>query len=124
MPLLGFQARFAADVEWGDKTQTIRAYRKDGRDPQEGDVLYLYTGLRTKKCRKLGEAECIESTPVHIEDELLEVGSRTRGSSYAEDFAVADGFDHWDEMLEWFKKVHGLPFDGLLIRWDPIEAAA
>ena len=33
MPALNFQKRFADDVESGRKCQTIRAPRKDGRDP-------------------------------------------------------------------------------------------
>ena len=31
--------------------------------------------------------------------------------------AKADGFGSWEEMLDWFEKTHGLPFEGLLIRW-------
>ncbi len=53
MPSLNFQARFAPLVESGEKRQTIRAYRKDGRDPKRGDKLYLFTGMRTKACRPL-----------------------------------------------------------------------
>ena len=34
MPLLGFQKQFAPLVESGEKRQTIRAYRKDGKDPK------------------------------------------------------------------------------------------
>ena len=38
MPALNFQARFAPLVESGQKRQTIRAYRKDGRDPKPGQL--------------------------------------------------------------------------------------
>lgn len=37
----------------GEKRQTIRANRKDGRDPKQGQPLMLYTGMRTKSCVKL-----------------------------------------------------------------------
>ena len=41
MPLIGFKKRFAPAVESGDKRQTIRARRKDGRDlPWHGIVIY------------------------------------------------------------------------------------
>lgn len=33
MPALNFQTQFAPAVERGEKCQTIRAYRKDGRNP-------------------------------------------------------------------------------------------
>jgi hypothetical protein len=48
----------------GLKCQTIRVlrYYKGKPNPVKvGDKLYLYTGLRTKKCRKLGEAICTET---------------------------------------------------------------
>ena len=53
MPALNFRAEFADAVERGEKCQTIRAYRKDGRNPKPGDTLHLYTGMRTRACRRL-----------------------------------------------------------------------
>jgi hypothetical protein len=32
-------------------------------------------------------------------------------------FAQDDGFADWQEMREWFTDTHGLPFQGVLIRW-------
>lgn len=61
MPALNFKKRFEPMIESGDKRQTIRAKRKDCRDPKEGQTLYLYTGMRSKGCRKLGEAPCLSS---------------------------------------------------------------
>ena len=54
MPALNFKNQFATYVELGfrdpdhprAKRQTIRAKRKDGRDPRQGETLYLYTGKR------------------------------------------------------------------------------
>lgn len=51
MPSFNFQASFAAAVESGQKTQTIRKTCR----AKVGDAAYLYTGQRTKQCRKLGE---------------------------------------------------------------------
>jgi hypothetical protein len=34
-----------------------------------------------------------------------------------ERIALADGFSSFKEMLAWFKKTHGLPFYGQLIKW-------
>jgi hypothetical protein len=62
--LIGFQKQFAGKVVSGEKKQTIRAYRK--RPFKVGDKLQLYTGLRTKACRKLGEAVCISARDVEI----------------------------------------------------------
>ncbi len=52
--LIGFKKQFAHLVESGEKTQTVRSFPK--RVPRIGETAYLYTGLRTKGCRKLGEA--------------------------------------------------------------------
>ena len=55
MPALNFKKEFADKVASGEKRQTIRALRKDGKNPRPGQKLYLYTGMRTKYCRKCGD---------------------------------------------------------------------
>ena len=66
MVALNFKTQFADDVASGRKCQSIRAPRKDGRDPVPGNRLQLYTGMRTRACRKLGDANCIRVRPVQI----------------------------------------------------------
>ena len=118
-PALNFQARFAPIVESGEKRQTIRAYRKDGRDPKVGDTLYLYTGQRTKRCRKLGEARCRSVQPIQIRVGNIALPGKRGGSTSRQCHAIAraDGFSDWSAMTRWFSRTHGLPFKGLLIRW-------
>lgn len=53
--LINFKQQFAEMVESGEKRQTIRRERKGHRQIGKGDHLKLYTGLRTKQCRLLGE---------------------------------------------------------------------
>ena len=120
MPALNFQKQFADAVESGEKCQTIRAFRKDGRDPKPGQTLYLYTGMRTKVCRKLREVECSISSPIRIcEDGITFEGHTVPWlSGAASSVAKADGFVAAHLMREWFEKTHGLPFEGLLIRWE------
>lgn len=138
MPALNFQAQFAPLVESGEKCQAIRKRRKDGRDPKVGDTLYLYTGQRTKACRKLREVRCKNVTPISINRSKrpwratkhivysCEVWTGSYGeASYRNrlsdrrvaNLAKRDGFENADEMIAWFEKAHGLPFEGLLIRW-------
>ncbi len=57
MPAYSFKERFVQFVLDGSKSNTIRSRRKHPAKP--GDILYLYTGLRTKHCRKLREEECL-----------------------------------------------------------------
>lgn len=124
MPAFNFQKQFAPAVEDGDKTQTIRAKRKDGRSPKMGQIAYLYTGLRTKACRQIGEhliesvhnvmlghkgviVNCDEWIGEYVINEPVELDM----------FARDDGFKNWPEMRDWFDKTYGLPFEGDLIKW-------
>jgi hypothetical protein len=118
MPALNFQKQFAALVESGKKRQTIRAYRADGRDPSPGQWLFLYTGMRTKSCRRLGEAECDSVENIRISADGVRLGGTfTRCPALLHALAEADGFASWAELVEWFGGVRKLPFSGLLIRW-------
>lgn len=133
MPLLNFKKQFADKVLKGEKCQTIRAYRKDGRDPKQGDTLYLYTGCRTKNCEKLKEVECksvqkinfinfmndkgvciivVDRLPVtNVKDrKVLEIDE-------IDEMAKKDGFKNAIEFVKFFNDNHGLPFEGLLIKW-------
>ena len=76
--------------------------------------MQLYTGMRTKACRKLAEGTCEVSTYCQISEQGVTTGNYP--STPLEEFAQADGFDSWAEMLGWFEKTHGLPFIGRLIR--------
>jgi hypothetical protein len=126
MPALNFQARFAHDVEWGHKRQTVRAPRKDGRPHcKVGDQLKLYTGMRSKACRLLYVATVTRIATVRIEAvEMFINGRRLPSAIYDRnceqtdnEFAQADGFDSFTEMAAWFEKTHGLPFEGVLVEW-------
>jgi hypothetical protein len=133
MPAYNFQSRFAAAVEAGRKAQTIRAPRKDGRVPQPGQTAYLYTGMRSSACRKLGEGRIIEAKNILIDEDgaFISDVSLPLCDALANDgaykvltegkrdvFAQADGFTDWQEMVSWFRATHGLPFVGHLIMWD------
>ena len=115
MVAYNFQTRFAHDVETGKKRQTIRAEGKRNH-ARPGDKIQLYTGMRTKQCRKLGEATCTLSTYCAIYENNITTGNYP--ATDLDEFAQADGFHSFYEMKEWFRKTHGLPFIGRLIKWD------
>jgi len=64
MPALNFKKQFIEKILSGEKKQTIRAMRK--RPFKVGDRLYLYTWMRTRWCRKLGEAVCTKVEHIKI----------------------------------------------------------
>ena len=118
MPALNFKKQFAGLVESGEKRQTIRALRKDGRNPRPGQTLYLYTGMRTAFCRKLGEAQCLSVRQIAItESKCIEFDTRPATSEEEEKIIRDDGFKCWHDFYDFFEKTHGLPFYGLLISW-------
>ena len=120
MVAYNFQKQFADAVERGEKRQTIRAPRRDGRHAKVGDKLQLYTGMRTKQCRKLRDAVCHDVCRVVIQRDQIwtyqpqEVHYKPEA---LDAFAKADGFECWAAMRDWFDSQHGLPFTGVMIRW-------
>lgn len=131
MPALNFKAQFAEDVELGVKRQTIRAPRRDGRAHcRVGDIIRLYTGMRTKGCRLLGEATVTAIRTVKIEPTGMELdgrplyatlGSRDQIDPTDNEFAQADGFDSFMDMADWFRDAYGLPFEGVVIQWRDVR---
>ena len=117
MVAFNFKAQFADAVERGVKRQTIRAIRKDGRVPHIGSALQLYTGMRTKNCRKLKDAVCTNVWPITIASDSITVNGQRRNGTTCTLLALEDGFGGLSEMREWFDDVHGLPFSGHLIKW-------
>jgi hypothetical protein len=140
--LLNFSAVMAPKVENLIKLQTIRAYRKDGRDPQEGDLLQLYTGCRRPGARKLVEKDPVCEIAAHImigdvrgkrvnggplcsvlaawprETPTIDGELRLWRDRDLDAFARADGFCNFDALLKWFCP-KGETFHGTLTHWRP-----
>lgn len=105
---------FIDKIESGAKRQTIRQTARC----KSGDKLQLYTGMRHKNCRKLGDAVCEAVWPITITAEGFDVGTGpSRGEIGNAAFAKIDGFDSWADLTAFFQKYYGLPFEGVLIRW-------
>lgn len=118
MPAYNFKEQFAYAVEYARKNQTVRKKRK--RRTKVGETLYLFTGMRTPHCRRLRRAICLDVKDTEIHSAAIKLADRfmTIGSSEADRFARADGFSNSAEMIGWFRKTHGLPFnDGVTIYW-------
>lgn len=116
MVALNFMPQFASDVESGKKRQTIRENTK----AKTGCSLQLYTGQRTKKCKKLGDTVCVSVQKVVI----MASGIQQQGSTFcagyqADEFAKRDGFKTYADMWAFFKgraNEHG-EFIGFLVKW-------
>lgn len=120
MPALNFKARWADKVESGEKPHTIRALRK--RPFKVGDRVYLYTGMRTRTCRKLGESDCIRVEPIKIGQTaceplgFVEIGKVRLFAAQIMALARNDGFEALDEFFDFFVPNGGV-FEGQFIEW-------
>jgi hypothetical protein len=134
MVAYSFKKQFGPPILAGTKAQTIRADRK--RHARPGELVQLFTGMRTRQCRRLGESRCVEVLPVRMAfsrrgaAELMQVGERylvTGGQMDA--FARADGFADLEAMARFWWTEHPpeggniLTFEGILIRWEPLVLA-
>lgn len=133
---ISFEERFAPLIESGAKKQTIRA-DKSGRY-RIGQRLDLFTGLRTKKCRRLcngGKTAAIVATAdVVLTEGKIEVSRRKCLNGFdvlddenlcADAIARADGFGGYEEMWNWFVNKYKITskykpdvFHGKVISWE------
>jgi hypothetical protein len=138
MVAYGFMLQFcqpiADGLDGGDgKGGTIRGDRVRGH-AQAGDHLQLYYAMRTKQCRLIGRAVCIETRPVKLDFSAHAVVLERSTPSFPrgqrvivfervrqlDAFARFDGFGDFGEMRDFWKAEHDARiFDGWHIRWLP-----
>lgn len=74
--------------------------------------------LREVVCTRVSEIWII-NWGVAVNGRWLPTSWGTQRIDVEEDqLARADGFASIDDMLDWFHKTHGLPFEGVLIEWE------
>ena len=107
----------------GEKRQTIRRAGFKWGSVKVGDKLTLYTGLRTKECRKLGEAIVKNIWEVKLYEEGL-IGAITREGEYwlttdeINRLAKLDGFDDGYDFWNFFDAHYPeRPIEMRVIRW-------
>lgn len=121
-----FKPRFAALVEAGTKTQTVRPTPK--RMPKPGDRISLrcWTGAPYRSKQRVLREGVIEKCEriligAHGVLPVCVIPTSPDVLNYwpnAETFAQRDGFATWPEMRAWFEETHGLPFEGIVIFWQ------
>jgi hypothetical protein len=117
MVAFNFQKQFAEPIQRREKKQTIRQTRR----ANVGDHIQLYTGMRTKQCRKLVDADpvCVCVDYVAIRPEYLTVGDVRKHPRDRDEFARLDGFKDYADMVAWFQNRYGQQsFIGYLHRWE------
>lgn len=109
MRVILFQDKFAELVRTRAKKQTIRLKARC----KPGDALSLrrWTG----KPYRSKQETLLNCVCTRVQEIRIYEGPATETS---EMLARADGFSSHAEMLAWFRKNHGLPFEGQQIEWD------
>ncbi len=114
----------------GEKRQTIRRASPKWGNVKAGDKLTLYTGLRTKACRKLGEAVVESITPIVLLPAEEDCETRTalwsiRPCAYdLKSMIFADGFESVDDFWKFFVEHYGSqPIEMNVIRWTDFKEA-
>ncbi len=111
--LLGFKKRFIEPIQIGTKVFTMRFPRKNM--PKVGEVLYMYSGLRTANCIKISDKEKLISTQkvkilINYYPTLLpnittlhvSVDSRSLTENEKVEFVKFDGFTDEKDFIEWW----------------------
>lgn len=123
----------------GEKRQTIRKAGGKWENVKVGDKLTLYTGLRTKECRKLGEAEVESITDIEIYSKVTEAFYSYKvlinGEEVEEDtperdmtsemerLVFDDGFKDIEDFVTFFNLYYGDNFKGKIIKWKNFRKA-
>ena len=130
-----FMFSFVPKLRSGTKTQTIRPLPSRAQDlPQESDIIDArhwfakpyrspQMAILTARITRVRRVE-IHANEIRIgmpNGELIGSWNATNvtGAKQMESIAKADGFDSWAHLATWFRATHGLPFEGILIEWDP-----
>lgn len=119
---------FIDKVLSGEKRQTIRCNSQKWKNVKAGDKLTLYTGLRTKQCRKLGEALVESITEVAFCGAGL-ICPITQGrwerwltDDEVDELVMRDGFDDAYDFWQFFDAHYPeRPIEMKVIRWKDFK---
>lgn len=116
MVALNFMQQFVPDIQSGKKRQTIRGKTW----ARSGSVLQLYTGMRTKFCRKIMDVICASVQPLTLMAKIAQPqGNVVLMGMYLEEFAKKDGFKSYADMWDFFegRANDDGEYNGVIIKW-------
>lgn len=111
MVAYSFKKQFADKIRSGEKRHTIRRNGRR-RHARPGEMLQLYTGMRTKQCKKImADQQCELVVPVAIQVAASGIESIKLGGEPVDDmeeFAKSDGFEDLESMSAFWLEFHGV----------------
>ena len=121
MVAYNFQARFAPLVETGAKSMTIREIGRR-RHARPGERLQLYTGQRTKGCRKLLDAVVTGTQSIQFHADRRVFTDAWLTDLEVEILARLDGFASGADFLAFHSPPEGIR-EAIIIEWGSPSAA-
>ena len=133
MVAYSFKPRFAEPIIAGTKGGTVRKDRGGSGHAKPGDMLQLYTGMRTKRCRMIDARTCVAVVPITLSFGMFNIEHvRLDNAAFAiheaqrlDAFACFDGFADWGDLKRFWRDEHGEEdqFYGWHIRWLDLPEA-
>ena len=131
MSAYNFKKRWELQLRAGTKLTTLRANRKDRREPRIGEPFSAFVGMRTKHCRRLFDSTIVNIDRIELDVALGEGGitpikysvfrnNELMRPAPALQLARDDGFKNLGQLISFFEAEHDVdrkPFRGWLIRW-------
>jgi hypothetical protein len=120
--IINFMVQLAPLIESGRIPHAIRPCLANARNPEPGDLLYLYAGRNTPGSRLLSTVVCeyvasITILPTFGPMPQVIVGSEMLDTVRLDSLAKDAGFADDESMIGYYQSAYGLPFNGNLIGW-------
>jgi hypothetical protein len=113
-----FKPEFAPLVVSGEKCQTVRPTPKRMPSPGDRISLRMWRGKPYRSEQRVLRDAIVEAVlPVKMNAAAVTVSGYVLFGDEEWAFARADGFSTPQAMFDWFNVTHGLPFEGVLIKW-------
>ncbi len=95
--------QMAPKILAGEKPFTLRELRKDGRNPRAGQILYMFTNLRQKSCKKFAEKPCYFAVNISLSWRSIKIPGlgELKTAFQLLKFARLDGFVNHTEFLKY-----------------------
>jgi len=118
MASLYIKEQQVAGVEGAKVKQAIYCKRKRAHTFEIGEKLYLYPDKSIASRKRLRSTRCDDVYPIFIDsNKSVILGSKVLTDKEKHELALAEGYDSFQALFNYFNNTSGLPMAGQLIRW-------
>ncbi|WP_299734685.1 hypothetical protein [uncultured Roseobacter sp.] len=128
MVAYNFDVSMARPIIFGERVSCLKPKREKPH-VQIGQLIHAFCGNvppdfnHSPDCHRLMTVPCLSSVPMTVDAQGAVVdGQRKVNPEWYKVFAEAEGFGSFAELQVHYDKVHGFPYEGQYIRWNPSQA--